>query len=119
MFIVMWSYCWLVSLYYLLAGFSAVTHVHCYLLKMADFYCVCMVPCPINKLYIYTCNTTVNMHDFGLVGISGSQYRGVAAGQHTITVGATSTSTGLQAIATTIPFPVALNAISYSGIRGK
>ena len=31
--------------------FWPVTPVHCYPLKMADFYCACVVPCLIHKLY--------------------------------------------------------------------
>ena len=60
-----------------------------------------------------------NECNFGLVGSSGFQFRGVSAGQHTITVRATSTSTGLQATATTSQFNVDLNAIFFSGIRGE
>ena len=31
--------------------FCLITPVHCYPLKMADFYCACIVPRPIHKLY--------------------------------------------------------------------
>ena len=54
-----------------------------------------------------------------LLGMSGFQYSGVSAGQHTITVRATSALTGLQATATPNPFNVALNAIFFSDISGE
>lgn len=40
-------------------------------------------------------------------------FTGVASGQHTVTIRATSTATGLTATTTTQPFNVPLNAISF------
>lgn len=67
--------------------------------------------------YLYYCY--VLKCALGFVGISGFQYKGVSAGQHTITVRATSSSTGLTATATTNPFNVDLLAIFFRGITGK
>lgn len=54
----------------------------------------------------------------GLVGISGFQYMGVSAGQHTITVRATSSLTGLTATTSTDPFNVDLFAIFFRDLTG-
>ena len=64
-------------------------------------------------------NTVVTQsNDFA--GISGVQFSGVSGGQHTVTVRATSTSTGLQATAISPPFEVmGSNAIFFTGISGK
>ena len=59
-------------------------------------------------------------HNFVLahVGISGFQRRGLSSGQHTFTVRATSTASGLT-VADSRSFNVNLNAIRFSGITGE
>ena len=51
-------------------------------------------------------------------GISGFQFRGVSAGQHTIVVRATSTETGLVAISDTAIVDISELAIGFTGISG-
>ena len=65
------------------------------------------------------CNTVVTQsNDFA--GISGVQFSGVSGGKHTVTVRATSTSTGLQATAASSSFEVlGSNAIFFTGISGE
>ena len=52
------------------------------------------------------------------IGISGFQFRGVSAGQHTIVVRATSTETGLVAISDTAIVDISELAIGFTGISG-